>query len=96
MFSNVRAWESNRSIGVNHWSAAMTTFSEKLKPAFPSFRRFILDEETMLPVKIETWILDINKKNPEFFLHHEMGDLYSMEDLSPQSYDKLTNSLYLD
>jgi len=96
MFSNVRAWESNRSIGVNHWSAAMTTFSEKLKPAFPSFRRFILDEETMLPVKIETWILDINKKNPKFFLHHEMGDLYSMEDLSPQSYDKLTNRLYLD
>ena len=61
MFSNVRAWKSNRSISVNHWSAAMTTYSERLKPAFPSFRRFLLDEETMLPVKIETWILDINK-----------------------------------
>ena len=30
-FSNIRAWESDRSIGVNHWSGAITTFpSENL------------------------------------------------------------------
>lgn len=59
LFSSVRAQDSDRSINVNHWTAAMTTYSEKNTPAYPSFRRFILDEATMLPVKIETWLLDI-------------------------------------
>ena len=74
----------------------MTTYSEKNTPAYPSFRRFILDEATMLPVRIETWLLDITQDDPEFFMHHEMGELYRMEDLSPGSFDKLTEQLYLD
>ena len=59
MFSSVRSFKSNRSVSVYHWSASITSYSEREIPSYPSFRRFILDEETMLPVKIETYSLDI-------------------------------------
>ena len=96
MFSSVRAWESNKSIGVNHWSAALTTFSERMIPSYPSFRRFILDEETMLPVKIETYSLQIDAEREEdikFVLDHEMSELYNLPDLSPKSFDDLSMRL---
>lgn len=90
MFSNIRAWESNRSIGVNHWTAALTTYSEKLVPAYPSFRRFIVDAETFLPVEIETYVMYINEDEPEFKFSHELTELYKIPDLSPNSFDELS------
>ena len=86
-FNNMRSWESDKSFGVSHWSSSLTTYSEVLTPAYPSFRRFILDEETMLPVKIETYSMDINVEDPVFELDHEMTSLYGMQDLSPASFD---------
>lgn len=83
----MRAMGSDKSIHVNHWTASMTTYSEKNTPAYPSFRRFIVDEATMLPVKIETYIMDIEKEDPEFVLNHELTELYGMKDLSPHSFD---------
>lgn len=96
MFSSVRAWESNRSINVNHWSGAITTYSERHMPAFPSFRRFILDEETMLPIKIETYSMDITVDDPEFILDHELTELYKLPDLSPKSFDEFSIRLSED
>ena len=50
----------------------------------------------MLPVKIETYTLDIEDESPEFVLDHEFGDLYDMPDLSPKSFDDLTERLCED
>ena len=97
MFSSVKAWGDNtKSIGVNHWSAAVTTYSERFVPSYPSFRRFVLDEETMLPVKIETYSLRIDAENEDdikFELDHEMGELYNLPDLSPKSFDDFSMRL---
>ena len=87
MFSTVRGNKSDRAFGVYHWSAALTTFSERQVPALPSFRRFILDEETLLPLKIETYSMDIANEHYEFELDHELTELYDMPDLSPKSFD---------
>ena len=95
-FNNMRSWESDKSFGVSHWSSSLTTYSEVLTPAYPSFRRFILDEETMLPVKIETYSMDINVEDPVFELDHEMTSLYGMPDLSPTSFDQLSKDLAND
>ena len=65
-------------------------------PSYPSFRRFILDEETMLPVKIETYSLQIDAEREEdikFVLDHEMSELYNLPDLSPKSFDDLSMRL---
>ena len=45
------AENQTRPIGIHHWSGAMTPFDET-HVAHPSFRRYILDEITMLPIKI--------------------------------------------
>jgi hypothetical protein len=63
----------------------MTTYSD----SYPSFRRFILDEQTMLPISIETWRIDILAENPEFVLDHDLTSYYGMNDLSPASFDAL-------
>ena len=89
----MRAQESDKSVHVNHWTGSITTYSERNTPAYPSFRRFILDEETMLPLKIETYSLAIDLENPEFVLDHEMTQLYDMPDLSPKSFDDLSSRL---
>jgi hypothetical protein len=46
----------------------MSTYTEQ----YPSFRRFLVDEATMLPVAIETYRLDVLAENPSFVLDHEM------------------------
>jgi len=44
----IKSWDNNVSVGLNFWSGAMTTYTD----SYPSFRRFILDELTMLPIQI--------------------------------------------
>mmetsp|Transcript_32963 Transcript_32963/g.43419 ORF Transcript_32963/g.43419 Transcript_32963/m.43419 type:complete len:259 (+) Transcript_32963:560-1336(+) len=96
MFNNVRGYESNRSFSVYHTSGALTTYSDIHEPALPSFRRFILDEETMLPIKIETYAMHIENENYEFELDHELTELYDIPDLSPKSFDQLSTRLGQD
>lgn len=96
MFSSVRAFESKKSIGVHHWTGSITTFSERQVPAYPSFRNFILDEETMLPIKIETYSMNITREVPEFELDHELTELYHLPDLSPSSFEHLSQQLRKD
>lgn len=68
----IKSYEANKSVGLQFWSGAVTTYSD----SYPSFRRFLLDEETMLPVAIETWKLDVNAEDPEFELDHELSSYY--------------------
>lgn len=88
----IKSFENNKSVGLNYWSGAMTTYSN----AYPSFRRFILDTQTMLPVQIETYRFDVNAENPEFLLDHELTSYYGMPDLSPASFDALAARFLAD
>ena len=82
----IRGINSDLPVGVEYWSGAMTTYTY----SYPSFRRFIVDAETMLPIKVETWRVDVEAQNPEFILDHELTDYYQLPDLSPASFDALS------
>ena len=88
-YNSIRSWDSNKIIGTIFWSGAVTTYTT----SYPSFRRFILDAETMLPVKVETYRLDPYLKDPEFVLDHELGEYYRLPDLSPESFKALSIKL---
>jgi hypothetical protein len=75
----IRSIETDKPIGVSYWSGAMTTYSN----TYPSFRQFVVDAETMLPIRIETYTLDVELENPDFVLDHELTEFFEMEDLSP-------------
>lgn len=47
-----------------------------------------MDEEFQVPVKIDTYMFDIEKANsgagePEFEFHHTYSDTYGVKDLAP-------------
>ena len=86
----LKSYIDNISVGVSYSTAAMTTFTN----TYPSFRRLIVDAETMLPVKVETYRLDPNMPNPEFEFDHELTSYYNMTDLSPTSFDILNMKLF--
>ena len=45
-----------QAVGVQYWASSVTTFTN----TNPSFRVFEFDSETMLPVKISTYYLDVS------------------------------------
>jgi hypothetical protein len=57
---------------------------------------FEIDAETMLPVKIYTYVFDVSAENPKWELHHELTEYYGMDDLSPSSFDKLSDTFLTD
>lgn len=57
---------------------------------------FELDEETMLPYKITTYMVDLRSKNPHWKERHEYTKHYDMSDLSPQSFDDLSDRIRED
>lgn len=79
--------EDSKPIGVNFWTGALTTYHD----AYPSFRRFVLDAELMIPIRVETWKLDVNQQFPDFEMDHEMTEYYDMADLSPSSFEVLAH-----
>lgn len=91
-FNTIKAIDSGKPVGINHWSGAMTTFVK----SNPSFRRYILDAQTMLPLEIETWKVDVTAESPEFFLDHELTSYYNITDLAPSTIDKLSQSMIDD
>lgn len=63
----------------------------------PSFRVFIVDEKTMLPIKIETHYLDVKERPmPQWKLSHELTEHYKLKDLSPKSFEHLSNKMLFD
>ena len=40
--------------------------------------------------------MDVREKNPEWRLGHELTDHYEMKDLSPNSFDKLSDRILED
>jgi sphingomyelin phosphodiesterase len=91
-YSTVRSIKNKKAVGVQHWTGSVSTFTE----INPSFRVFEVDEETMLPVKIHTYILNVSDPNPQWKWDHEMKEYYGMKDLSPRSFDELNDKLLKD
>lgn len=81
-YTNKNSTEIGKPIGVNYWSGSLTTYHD----TYPTFRRFILDAELMIPIRVETWKLDVNQNDPVFELDHEVTEFYNMTDLSPSSF----------
>lgn len=50
----------------------------------------------MVPVQIETYVLDPEAENPQFVLDHELTELYSLPDLRPSNIAKLSYSFLHD
>jgi hypothetical protein len=57
---------------------------------------FEVDIETMVPVKVHTYNLDLNDANPQWKHHHELTELYNMPDLSPRSFADLSERIFQD
>lgn len=70
---------TGKPVHAHFTTGALTTYIK----SYPSFRRFIVDAETMLPVKIETYRFDPYAAEPEFLFDHELTEYYSLPDLSP-------------
>lgn len=85
----VRSIQNDMPIGVNFWSGAMTTFTF----THPSFRQFVVDAQTMLPIRVETYRLDLTQEEPNFELDHELTEYFDMPDLSPASFDALATQM---
>ena len=88
MHNGVKAINSDKLILVDYWTGAMTNYHET-RSTLVSFRRFVLDEATMLPKKVETYTLDPNTEEPSFEFNHELTEYYGMKNLSPAEFDSL-------
>lgn len=93
----VRAYDDNKPVGVNFVTSSFTSYSGNN----PSFRVVTLDVKTKLPIKIETYTLDLEKANKDdsyakFVLTHELSKEYNMKDLRPSEILKLSDRLYSD
>ena len=82
----VRSYLKRQPVGVQFWTGAMTTY----KYSHPCFRRFIIDAETFLPLRVETYTFNVTTANaardeaqPQFELSHELTNYFDMDDLSP-------------
>jgi hypothetical protein len=56
-FGTERAIGSGKAVGVQHWSGSVSTYAA----VNPSFRVLEVDEETLLPVRIETHVFDVTQ-----------------------------------
>lgn len=88
----IKSFSTGKSVGINYWTGSMTTYSD----TYPSFRHFVVDKETLLPLRVETYRMDVEAENPEFVLDHEMTEFYEMSDLSPSSFDDLSSRIQQD
>ncbi|CDW84712.1 saposin b domain-containing protein [Stylonychia lemnae] len=88
----VRSIDNQKPIAAQFLTGSFTTWRYNN----PSFRVFEMDEETMLPLKIYTYVLKVEDKHPKWYLDHEMTEFYGMKDLSPQSFDDLSNRILED
>lgn len=92
-FHNIaRSIENDKPIGISYWTSSVTPYFE----VNPSFRVFEVDKETMLPLKVHTYVLYINETEPQWQHSHEISQIYGMKDLSPKSYEELSDRILED
>lgn len=93
----VRAMKDNKPINVNHVSPSFTPHLNQN----PSIRAITLDVQTKLPIKIDTYTLDLEKANKddkyaEFVFHHSLDEEYGASDLSPDAMLDIATRLKTD
>eukprot|EP00347_Sterkiella_histriomuscorum_P022876 403336826 len=82
-----KSFSTGKPIGVQYWASSVSTWYQ----VNPSFRMIEVDVETMLPVKMSTYSLNLTEDNPTWNFDHEMTEHYDMKDLSPSSFVDLSN-----
>lgn len=50
----------------------------------------------MLPVKVHTYVYNLQDEVPAWKWDHELTEYYNMKDLSPSSFDDLSNRILVD
>ncbi len=90
MHNVARSVVTGKPVGVQYWAGSVSTWFE----INPSFRMFEVDVETMLPVKIHTYFLNVTDSNPQWREDHEMTEMYGMKDLSPRSFADLSERIF--
>lgn len=91
MYGLERGFKSDAAFQSHFWTGSITTFEGNN----PSFRVFEIDQEHMVPVKIDTYFLDIANDHT-WKHHHEFTELYGIKDLSPASMDDLSTQFKTD
>ena len=88
LFHLFRSVDSDKPIGVAHAAAAASANWNNN----PAFRILKLDTDTLLPIEITTYYLDLEEhaNTGTWQLRHSFPDYYGMSDLKPSSFDKLT------
>lgn len=56
----IRSFSTDKAVGVHYWTGSVTTYSQ----TYPTFRRFVVDAETMIPLKVETYRFDPEQADP--------------------------------
>lgn len=86
----------NKPVFVTEVASSATTFSGNN----PSFKVIDFDQETMVPINMKTYYLDIAEANKsgeaKWALLHDYLDTYSMKDLSPSSFKDLSKRIFTD
>jgi len=94
-FQIVRSYLDNSPAAVTWIAPSMTTYAIH----HPSFRIFEIDSETNIPVNYYQYRLDIDKWNKrttgdiEWDLAYDALSYYNLEDLSPRSFDRVSESI---
>ena len=96
-FSVVRAIDDKKPVGVIHISPSFTPHTD----INPSLRVVTVDAETKLPIKLETYSMNLEKANLDdayarFDLLHEFALEYNITDLSPASAMHLADKINTD
>lgn len=90
-YSIVRGAFDFKPVNSYHLAGSLTTFTGKN----PSFRIMDVDKETMLPIKMHTYTMDMAKANiegkPTWEHSYEFTEAYEMADLSPSSLYEFTD-----
>lgn len=90
----VRSIAGNKPIGVNYIIGSVTTYTGKPN----SFNVMYLDPDTLLPVDFETHAFDLDYANandkPKWYMKYNWRERYNMEDLSPESFMKVSQQIY--
>jgi hypothetical protein len=97
MYSIFRSFEQDKPVGISFWSGAACPYQNNN----PSFRVITVDQETLLPKSMETYYLDISTANnegvePKWEFHHDLEAQYNMTDLSPKSFELLSDTIKND
>jgi len=96
-FEVIRAVEDDKPIGTNHITSSFTPHQNQN----PAIRAITLDVKTKLPIKIETYTMDLvaankNDEDAKFKLSHEISEEYEIPDLSPTSMLYLSSRIKVD